>query len=81
MVLTLGASPDTAQVTVPQLVGLTAVEANRLLLSVGLNITVAGAKDFKRAGKTVARQSIAAGEAVPMGTAVTVWFPYDEREE
>ncbi|MBE6702886.1 MAG: PASTA domain-containing protein [Ruminococcaceae bacterium] len=80
IVLTLGDGvPQT--VTVPQLVGLTASAANRILIDLGLNLSIDGAFDSLAADKTVLEQSIAAGIAVPKGTVIRLRFPYEEKIE
>lgn len=81
LVLTCGEAQKSTEAAVPALVGLTATEANRLLLNSGFNIVIDGAKDYFKADKVVCAQSPAAGTVVPLGTAVTVSFPYDEKKE
>ncbi|MBR2011570.1 MAG: PASTA domain-containing protein [Clostridia bacterium] len=81
LVLTLGASKETHEAAVPNLVGLTATEANQLLLNSGFNITIEGAKDYFKVNKIVSAQYPAAGTVLPLGTAVTVYFPYDQKKE
>lgn len=58
--------------TVPQLVGLTATEANEAATNAGLNIEFSG--NTTSAGLKAVRQSVAAGETVAAGTIVTVYF-------
>ena len=80
VVLTLG---ETAQelLTVPDLVGMTASAANKLLIDSGFNIQVSGGRDYLKNQKNVATQYPAAGTQVPRGTVVTLRFPYDESSE
>ncbi len=63
---------DEKNVTVPQFVGLTATEANRIAGSSGVNIEFSG--NTSSAGLKAYSQSIAAGETVEAGTIVTVYF-------
>ena len=80
IVFTLGeAIPE--GVTVPQLVGMTASSANRLLIDLGLNVEIEGAADALRLDKAVAAQSVDAGVTVPRGTVVRLTFLYDEMKE
>lgn len=58
--------------TVPNLVGLTATEANTAAVSAGLNIEFSG--NTTSSGLKAYKQSIAAGETVPAGTIITVYF-------
>lgn len=58
--------------TVPNLVGLTATEANTAAVSAGLNIEFSG--NTTSSGLKAYKQSIAPGETVPAGTIVTVYF-------
>ena len=76
MVLTLGAGPPDT-VTVPELEGLTASQANRKFVDLGLNLTVEGSRDSLKSDKIVVRQSVAAGTLVPRGTVITLYFPYE----
>lgn len=78
--LTLGEGEPTV-LTVPALAGMTASAASKLLIDMGFNLKIAGAKDFVLADKTVAGQSPAAGTELPAGGVVTLFFPYDERIE
>jgi len=81
LVLTLGEAKKSLEAAVPNVVGLTASAANQLLLNSGFNITVEGAKDYFKVDKIVSTQYPAAGTVVPLGTAVTVCFPYDQKKE
>ena len=80
IVLTLG-NEAPILCTVPDLVGLSASLANRILQSSGYNVSVAGAKDYRKYDKTVIAQYPAAGTSVPFGTAVILYFAYDEMKE
>ncbi len=80
VVLTLG-EREQDTVTVPELVGKTAAEANRMLIDLGLNIQIKGDRDYRKNGKTVSAQSLAAGQAVPRGSVIVLYFPYDEIQE
>ena len=80
-VLTLGASEEESLITVPDLIGLTAAEANRLLVDQGFNIAIGGAKDYFKVDKTVMGQFPAAGTVLSVGAVVTVYFPYEEKRE
>lgn len=80
VVLMLGESAEEL-IEVPQLVGLTASAANRLLVDLGFNIAIEGAKDYHKTDKTVVAQSIAAGTRVARGTVVAIRFAYDEMIE
>ncbi|MBR2464826.1 MAG: PASTA domain-containing protein [Clostridia bacterium] len=81
LVLTLGESKQSLEAAVPNVVGLTASAANQLLLNSGFNITIEGAKDYFKVDKTVSAQYPAAGTVLPLGTAITVYFPYDQKKE
>ena len=66
-----------ANVTVPNLIGKTAVAANALLASKGLNIKIEGTKNYlSGTGAVVVEQSHKEGEMVPEGTVITVTFRY-----
>ena len=78
--LTTGEAVPTS-LTVPNVVGMTASAANKLLVDMGFNIRLAGAKDFAATDKTVRAQSPAAGTELAAAGVVTLYFPYDEREE
>ncbi len=79
VVLSLGDRESRHEGEVPNVVGLAASEANLLLQNSGFNITIAGAKDYFKADKIVSAQMPAAGTVLPYGTAVTVYFPYEEK--
>jgi len=80
IVLTLGDAVP-GELTVPDVVGMTASAANRLLTDMGFNVAVAGAKDYLLTDKTVKRQYPTAGSAAARGTVVTLYFPYDEIDD
>ncbi|MBE6629376.1 MAG: PASTA domain-containing protein [Ruminococcaceae bacterium] len=80
ILLTLGESVGTDG-CVPSVVGMTAAEANQLLLNAGFNISITGARDYWKTGKTVVEQIPAAGATLPYGTVVTLRFAYDEIAE
>lgn len=65
-----GGQTDNADITVPDLVGKTSEAANRILINLGLNISVSGASNGSTA--TVKSQTPAAGTLVSRGTLVTV---------
>lgn len=80
IILTLGeAQPDT--VSVPELVGVSGTAANQILIDHGLNVAVVGVRDLASSGVAVTKQYPAAGEVVPVGTVVTLYFPYEEKRE
>lgn len=54
-------------VTVPQLTGLSASQANSLATNAGLNILITGVKDTSSPNLTVVSQSLPPGTAVPRG--------------
>ncbi len=65
-----GGESATADIVVPDLVGKTSEAANRIVINLGLNISVSGASNGSTA--TVKSQTPAAGTLVPKGTLVTV---------
>ena len=73
---TNGETPE-EMVTVPDVVGKTAVAANSSIVSKGLNIKIEGTKNYLTGtGATAVEQFPAAGETVPVGTVITVTFRY-----
>lgn len=69
------ADPET--VTVPNVIGMTAVAANQTLVNAGLNIRIQGTKNYlSGTGATVVSQSIESGTVVERGTVVEVTFLY-----
>ena len=81
LTLSLGTASDRREGEIPNVVGLTAGEANFLLQNSGFNIIVSGAKDYFKGNKTVSAQFPAAGTVVSLGDAVTIYFAYDENDE
>ncbi len=72
--------PET--VTVPDLMGMTAVAANQELINSGLNIKILKAKEFtKEMSPTVVAQSLPKGTEVPRGTVIEIAFPYSGDED
>jgi len=68
-----GTDPESRTVIVPEVLGLTAAEANTKLVNAGLNIEIEGAQNYEKgSGAIVTSQSCAAGKEVPYGTVVTV---------
>ncbi len=67
-----------ANVSVPNVVGLSASAANRTLINAGLNIEFASGSISSAEGSTIVKQSIAPGETVLPGTVVTVDFRHLE---
>ena len=63
------------------MVGMSAAQANRLLLNSGFNICVQGAKDYLKSNKTVIAQSVAAGERLARGSVIVLRFAYDETRD
>ena len=76
---TEGETPK-ASVKVPDLVGITAEAANRMLINVGLNIRLTGAEGQEE-GAVVISQSIAAGVSVSPGTVVEIELQYMDTDE
>lgn len=63
---------ENESVTVPNLIGCTATEANTAAVSAGLNIEFSG--NTTSSGLKAYKQSIAPGETVPAGSIITVYF-------
>ena len=80
ILLSLGGE-TASTVRVPNVVGKTAEEANLLLLDMGFNVAVSGAKDYRKNSKTVALQYPQAGSEAARGTVITLHFLYDEMQE
>ena len=74
ILLYLGEEKPNAPVTVPNVVGLTAAEANQRLTSAGLILKVAGATASSSGDVHAVSQSVAAGTEAAAGTVVTVRF-------
>ena len=68
-------------VTVPDVVKKDLGDAGGILTSMGLNIGFSQGDNWIGGDRTVTAQSPAAGREVPVGTVVTLRFPYDESEE
>lgn len=80
VVLTLG-SADFTMVSVPDLIGKSAEDAARILLLQGFNLEIVGARSLTQASAAVKGQFPAAGTSAPYGSAVRLYFPYEESEE
>ena len=80
VVLTMGEG-RAGTVILPDLVGMTASAANRILIDLGLNVAIQGAADSLKADKTVIGPSLSAGSEVAKGTVITLRFSYDEMIE
>lgn len=77
IILYTGGESAVSDVVVPDVVGMTAVAANALIVSKNLNIKIEGTKNYlSGTGVTVVEQFPAAGEVVSAGTVVTVTFRY-----
>ncbi len=74
IILYLGAEEPAETVTVPNLIGMTAMQANQALADAGLNIRIRGPGNHPSAGITVISQSAAAGSELPRGSVVEVLF-------
>jgi beta-lactam-binding protein with PASTA domain len=71
----MGEQTDAQHVPVPNVIGMSAAAANRVLINAGLNIRITGTKEhLTGSGAQVIVQSIAAGEMVEPGTVVTLTF-------
>ncbi len=67
------ADPESNTVKVPDVLGCTAAEANKLIINAGLNIEIEGAQNYdKGSGAVVTSQSYDSGTEVPYGTVITV---------
>ncbi len=74
--------PEKTPVTVPDLLGKTAVTANELLANHNLNIRIEGTNNYLSGSGAVAiAQSHAPGTQVEPGTVITVTFRNSERDE
>ena len=65
---------EVTTVTVPNVVGLTAVVANQKLIDAGLNIRIRGNNSYLSSLEKITSQSIKAGNSVPVGTVVEIFF-------
>ncbi len=61
-------------VKVPNVVGKSPEQANKLIINAGLYMRVSGTTDTHSTSVTAAMQDIAAGEPVPLGTIISVEF-------
>lgn len=79
IVLYTDSEPPSETITVPDLIGTSAVFANQSLINLGLNIKIEGTPHYLSGGESikVVEQSIAAGTKVAKGTVVTVTFRYE----
>ena len=67
------ADPESKMVRVPEVLGMTAAQANTKIVNAGLNIEIKGAQNYdKGVGAIVTSQSLLAGTEVPYGSVVTV---------
>ena len=74
------ALPDT--VTVPNLLGLSAAEANRIAVNSGLNIRIRGVRDFSTVdGAKVSMQSIPPGTEAKRGDVIVLTLLYYDSED
>ncbi len=65
--------PASKTAVVPDILGLTASEANEKIINAGLNIKIEGAQNYEKgSGAIVTSQSYAGGTEVPYGTVVTI---------
>lgn len=75
-------SEEAETVMVPDVTGMTAVAANRVLIDAGLNIRIEGTKNYLSGmGPRVISQSVAKGTEVPRGTVVEVNFRYLDEDD
>lgn len=81
VILYTGGAPKDS-VKVPDVMGKSAADANRILLDAGLNIRIEGALNYTVGeGAVVISCSHVAGESVAPGTVVTVTFRHMEADE
>lgn len=63
--------------TVPNLIGLSLTDANRIAVNAGFNVKISGTTQFK--GKTESyKQSVPEGTKAELGTTITVYFRSDQ---
>ena len=74
VILYLGEEKPTALCTVPQVVGMTAAQANQALTNAGLIMKVTGTTDTSSGNVKAMTQSAAAGTELAAGSVVTVRF-------
>ena len=63
-------------ITVPEVIGMTAEQANKKIIGAGLNINIIGAEDMKSSAIAL-KQEPAAGEVVAIGTIISVEFRHN----
>ena len=67
------ADPGGKTVKVPNVIGMTAAEANEKIINAGLNIEIKGSQNYRKgSGASVTSQSYAGGTDVPYGTVITI---------
>ncbi len=77
VILYVGDAAPEANIKVPDVVGMTASAANKVLINAGLNISVKGSSNHGTgSGPEVIEQSPAAGTIVGKGDVITVTFRY-----
>lgn len=82
VILYTGKQKPQETVTVPNLIGKTAMAANSMVINAGLNIKIEGTKNYLSGTEaTVVSQSPAAGSVVARGEVVTVTFRYLDDED
>jgi beta-lactam-binding protein with PASTA domain len=75
LVVWMGEMAETQTVQVPNVIGMSAAAANRVLINAGLNIRITGTKEHLTGTQAqVITQSVPAGETVEPGTVVTLTF-------
>ena len=74
VILYLGQEKPDALCTVPNVVGRTAAEANRILTNAGLILKMAGTTATDSGNVHALSQNVAEGTELPAGSVVTVWF-------
>lgn len=81
VILYVGAETPTEETEVPDLIGMSAVQANAKLVGCGLNVRIQGSSsNISGTQSTVSSQSIAAGTKVKKGTVVLLTFGADPDE-
>ena len=77
IVLYVGNNTPEENITVPNLIGMTAVAANQELINLGLNIKIEGTNNYLSGSSArVYSQSVAAGTKVARGSVITLNFRY-----
>lgn len=76
VILYFGEETPVQTASVPKVIGLTPMEANRALVDAGLNICIRGPGNHPTASgaMTAVAQSVPEGSEMPRGTTVEVWF-------